>query len=231
MGHQTARKDFRAWRPGGGAFGRRRLSEASKGRFGESSKTQPERQLYPRMNVSLSRRKSMAKRRSRKHSSHPYSPTNWVSPAEDTAEAVEREQQDGLIQEQEERTSDKPPTIIPFRSEEAPAAAARPDPQAAGENQEDVGHASAEQRLWCSRARRLTSRKKPRKRWDWSRFKDLREKFTPEERLERAIVRYRKGKLLSGQNTQPRDTAATIIPFPSEQAQAADGSGDPPDDT
>jgi len=47
------------------------------------------------------------------------------------------------------------------------------------------------------------------------------EKFTPEERLEREIARYRKEKLLGGQHTQLPDPAATIIPFRSQQTQAA----------
>ena len=76
---------------------------------------------------------------------------------------------------------------------------------------------------------RRSAKKKPKKRWDWSRFQNLREK-SPEERLEREIARYRKEKLLSGKQTQLPDTTATIIPFPSEQAQAADGSTHPSGD-
>lgn len=62
------------------------------------------------------------------------------------------------------------------------------------------------------------AKRKPEKRWDWSEFKNVREKFTPEERLEREIVRYRKEKRLRRQRVQPRDTTATVIPFPLEQA-------------
>lgn len=70
---------------------------------------------------------------------------------------------------------------------------------------------------------------KPQQRWDRNEFADVHEK-SPEERLERAIVRYRKQRLFRGKQAQIPDTTATIIPFPSEQAQAADGSDDPPGD-
>jgi len=170
----------------------------------------------------------MAERQARNHSSHPYSPTKSAAPTEGTAENVEREQ-DGLIQEQKERTSDEPPTIIPFRSEEVQAAAARPDPQETHDTQGDAGHASAEQRLWVSLARRMVAKRKRAKRWDWSKFINLHEK-SAEERLERAKARYHREKLLSGKHTQLPAPSAMIIQFPSEQTQAADGSDDPPGD-
>ena len=170
----------------------------------------------------------MAKRSAKEDPPHLHGSTNPGSPTDGAQETAERHRRGELIQEQEELTSDKPPTVIPFPSEEAPVAADRPDPQATHDTQGDAGHASAAQRLWVSRARRKAAKKSRRKR-DWDRFK-FREKFTPLERLDREKANCRKEKLLSGQNTQPPDTTATIIPFPSEQAQAADGSDDPPGD-
>ena len=161
----------------------------------------------------------MAKRPDKSDSPHLHSPIHSGSSAEGTPEAVKRQQQDGLISQQEDHSSDKTPTIVPFPSQAAPADDDRPDPQSTPDTQGDAGHASAAQRLWVSGARRKAAKKSRRKR-DWDRF-NFREKFTPLERLEREKANYRKEKLLSGQNTQPPDTTATIIPFPSEQAQAA----------
>ncbi len=171
----------------------------------------------------------MAKHPAEQDSLNPH-PTSPRSSTDGAHEPAERHERGELIPDQGGLTGEETAAVIPFPSDEAQAADGRPDPQTAREGQGDAGHASAEQRQWCFRARQRGAEKKPRKRWDWSEFKNVRERFTPEERLEREIARYRKDKLLSSQGVQPPDTAATIIPFPSDQAPAAGGSDDPPDD-
>ena len=44
-------------------------------------------------------------------------------------------------------------------------------------------------------------------------------------------MRYKRDKLIREQAERGRAESPTIIPFPSEEAQAADGSGDPSDGT
>ncbi len=76
----------------------------------------------------------------------------------------------------------------------------------------------------------MTRRRKGRSIRDWSRFTGVREKSTFEERIERKKRRY-KEKLRRAKLARLSDAPSTIIPFPSEQAQTADGSADPPSDT
>jgi len=161
----------------------------------------------------------MTDSRARKNSSHLRSPTNSGLSNEGTLEAAQRQQQDGLIQEQEEITSDKLPTIIPFPSDEAQAVAGQPDPQESSEIHEGGGKPGARQSSGTDRTLR-----------DWSQFTRVREKHTFEERIERKKRKY-KQKLRRAQLARPRGAAPTIIPFPSEQTQALDGSDDPPGDT
>ena len=166
---------------------------------------------------------SMAKRLAKTDSPQLHSPIHSGSSAECMLEVAERPLQDKLIRQQEERGSDEPPTIIPFPSEKAQAADDQPNPQTKREIQEDGVYASPAQRWWVSRARRQAAGKSRRKRdWDRFTFRDPRDKSTPQERLEREKANHRRAKLLSGQHTQLPDTAAKIIPFPSEQSQAAD---------
>lgn len=52
---------------------------------------------------------------------------------------------------------------------------------------------------WRGNMEKRSAKKNPTKRWNWSQYKNVREK-SPEERLEREIAKYRQEKLLSGQH-------------------------------
>jgi hypothetical protein len=69
---------------------------------------------------------------------------------------------------------------------------------------------------------------KPRRGIDWTGIrigKRVKPRSFTEGMLE-SVKRYQRDKLVREQEERGRDEVPTIIPFPSDQAQAADGSSD-----
>ena len=70
---------------------------------------------------------------------------------------------------------------------------------------------------------------RPRGKTYWTEFRKSIKGTDFTEDVLRNVVRYKRDKLIREQAERGRAESPTIIPFPSEEAQAADGSGDPSD--
>jgi len=72
---------------------------------------------------------------------------------------------------------------------------------------------------------------RPRGKTYWTEFRKRIKGSSFTEEVLKSMKRYRRDKLIREQEERGRAESPTIIPFPSEEAQAADESPDPSDGT